>query len=596
MILNGGINSVAAVYYIAIPISAAWLVGFQASLWSAVFCLGCSLILALLEGNGVHLPQRFSGQPFGVWTGILQAMVISSVPVARVLQTVQEALVRSASDQKKLQEHQEGLAETIRERTAELLLARDQAQAANQAKSVFLANMSHELRTPLNAILGFSTLVRDDADLSEEHRQALDIVNRSGEHLLKLIDEILDVAKVEAGRMVAEYITFDLRNLVREVMHMMGVRARAKGLVLFLEAPADLLHSIRSDATKLREVFINLIGNAVKYTEKGSVTVRLDIGLREGQVPWLKIEVADTGIGIAPEDLVRIFDPFVQGGPVTQKGTGLGLSITRQFVRLMGGRIDVESSPGKGSLFRVELPVETADEFTVSAVPESRERIIGLAPGQPQWRILIVEDQDENRRLLERLLRGAGFDVRLAEDGERGIETFRTWRPQFVWMDLRLPGIGGLETAQRIRNLYGGREAKIVALTASASASQRAEVLAAGLDDFVAKPYRREEIFNCMARLLGVRYRFDKPTPTEITEPLAMAAEALAALSEDLRGELKNALVSLDLERIERLVGHIAKHDSALGEVLARRADSFSFTPILHALAACKGGAAVEPA
>lgn len=387
MVANGGINNGVAVYYIALPISAAWLLGFRASLWSAGFCLGCSLVLAVLEGNGLHVPRYFSRQPFLIWTGIVQATVISAVPVARILQILREALARSASDRKTLQKHQERLEEVVRQRTVELVLARDPAQAAN--------------------------------------------------------------------------------------------------------------------------------------------------------------------------------------------------------------RIEVESILGEGFLFRVGLPAERADEFTASAVREPRERIIRLAPGQAECRILIVEERAENRRLLECLLQSAGFHVRAAEDGEHSIEMFQTWRPQLIWVDLRQPGMGGLETARRIRNLDGGRDARIVALTASTSTSLRAKVLAAGLDDCLQEPYQPEEIFDRMARLLGIQYHYDECTPVAIPEPMTVPAPALAALPESLRGELEDALISLDIERIAQLVRRICERDSTLGEVLARRVDIFAFTPILHALAACRGDAAV---
>ena len=256
-------------------------------------------------------------------------------------------------------------------------------------------------------------------------------------------------------------------------------------------------------------------------------------------------------------------------------------------------RIEVQSVFGEGFLFRVELPVQRADEFSASALSEPRERHIRLAPGQAECRILIVEDRAENWRLLECLLQGAGFDVRVAENGERGIEMFQTWHPQLIWIDLRQPDMGGLETAQCIRNLYGGQDSKIVALTASASTSQQAEVLAAGLDDCLQEPYRPEEVFDCMARLLDIQYHYRESKTVAIPEPMAVPAPALAALPESLRGELEDALISLDIERIAQLVRRISERDSSLGEVLARRADLFAFTPILHALAACKGGAAV---
>ena len=505
-------------------------------------------------------------------------MVIGAVPVAQVLRILKEALARSQSAQESLRDYHDRLEELVEQRTSEL-------QAANRAKSVFLANMSHELRTPLHAILGFSTLVRDDPGLSEQHRHDLDIVNRSGERLLDLIDDVLDVAKIESGMVAVENAPFDLRDVIRDTLDMMRPRARAKNLDLALAVFADFPRFARSDAGKLRQVLVNLISNAVKYTERGCVFLRLDAKpLEDPRRLRLTFEVLDTGIGIAAEDQARIFAPFVQAGKAgSQKGTGLGLSITRQFVELMGGTIRVTSALGKGSAFRVDLPVQKADQSEVMVASVDPEKITALAPDQPEYRILIVEDEKENWLLLRCQLQDVGFHVRVAEDGAQGVELFRAWRPSLIWMDLRLPVMDGLEAARRIRQLDGGREAKIVAISASAFAHERDEVLAAGFDDFVRKPYRRNEIFDCIARQLSVRYLYGEAAPDK--EPAsALCPPALAALPEDLRRELMNALISLDTERIAALVDLVSERDDTLGKALERHAGRFAYTEILNAL------------
>ena len=575
IILNGGIRSVGAVYYLVLPISAAWLLGYRAALVSAGICLANLLIMAVLELSGRPLPRYVPGTPLGLWVSVVEAMIMAAVPISRILQIYKEALAR-------LHEYQGHLEELVEQRTVEL-------QAASQAKSVFLANMSHELRTPLNAILGFSTLVRDAPGLSEQHRRDLDIVNRSGEHLLKLIDEVLDVAKIEAGRVVVENAPFDVRALVRDAVEMMRARASAKSIELLVDASSSIPDFARSDAAKFRQMLINLLGNAVKFTEQGSVILRVDATPFDAGRILLIFEVQDTGIGIAPEDQTRIFSPFVRvGKAATQNGTGLGLSITRQFVQMMGGTVRVYSTPGKGSLFRIEVPVERAEAPEVVTTQRGREPIIGLEPGQPEYRILIVEDQRENWLLLQRLLLDAGFQVQVAEDGAQGVEMFRTWKPHLIWMDLRLPVMGGMEAAREIRVLDGGRHAKIVALTASAFAQQREDVLAAGLDDFVRKPYRREEIFDCMARHLGVRYLHEKARRGVPTHPItALRREALAKLPQQLRKELADAVVRLDPEPIVEVIGRVSKQDAQLGEVLAGCSKRFAYTEILSALEDC---------
>jgi CheY-like chemotaxis protein len=301
----------------------------------------------------------------------------------------------------------------------------------------------------------------------------------------------------------------------------------------------------------------------------------------------LILEVEDTGIGIAPEDQARMFDVFVQVSEArVRKGSGLGLSIIRQFVQMMGGTIRVQSTPGEGSLFRVELPVELVEESEVVVTGrDDPERVVGLAPGQPAYRILIVEDRRTNWLLLKRLLEDAGFLVRVAEDGDQAMDSFRIWQPALIWMDLRLHTMGGLEAAEQIRAMEGGHEVRIVALTASAFVQEREEVLAAGFDDFIRKPYRREEIFECMARQLGVRYLYETAQQSSPAQPMvAPALEALALVPHQLRTELAAAVVRLDPGPIAELICRVREHDARLGEVLATAAKRFAYTEILDAI------------
>jgi signal transduction histidine kinase/DNA-binding response OmpR family regulator len=572
IVLSGGIRTVIAVVYLVLPISAAWLLGYRAALLNAGVCLGSLLIMAVLEMSGRPLPLYFPGTPLGLWITVMAAMIMAAVPIAHILQIYKNALAR-------LRDYQGHLEELVAERTAELL-------AANQAKSAFLATMSHELRTPLNAILGFSAQVRDAPSLPEEHRRDLDIVNRSGEHLLHLIDDVLDLAKIEAGRVVVENAPFDVGGLVFGVMEMMRARAAAKNIELIVNVSPGAPAFARSDAAKIRQVLINLLGNAVKFTDEGSVILRVDAKPLDPERILLIFEVEDSGIGIGSEDQKLIFAPFVQAGKSAMHGgTGLGLSITRQFVKIMRGTISVQSAPGEGSVFRVELPVEQAGESEVVATDDGRQAVVGLAPGQPECRVLVVEDNRENWLLLQRLLLDGGFQVRVAEDGAQAVEMFQIWRPHFIWMDLRLPVMGGLEATREIRALEGGREVRIAALTASAFVHQRDEVLAAGMDDFLRKPYRRADIFDCMARHLGVRYLYEEASRALLADPAAvLRPAALASLPQQLRQELADAVVRLDPGPIAVVIGRVSEQDAQLGAILTRCAKRFAYTEMLSAL------------
>jgi len=474
----------------------------------------------------------------------------------------------------------------VAERTRELMIAKDAAESANRAKSAFLAAMSHELRTPLNAILGFSNLMRERG-ASVEQRRDLEIINRSGTHLLGLINDVLDLAKIEAGRSVVEIAPCDLRSVLEDVEGMIRGRAEAKQLAFYVVAPSQI-PVVRTDGARLRQILINLLANAVRYTDRGSVSLTLRIDERtDSKNALLAFEVADTGMGIAPEDQDRVFEPFVQAATNrSRKGTGLGLTIAKQTLMSMGGTIELESALGRGSCFRVNLPVGRAQQAEVTPEADGRERIAVLEPGQEDYRVLVVDDEPENSMLLDRLLRAAGFrHVQIAHNGSEAIETFQQWRPHFIWMDLQMPGMDGIEATRRIRELEGGREVKIAAVTASRFKSQINDVIAAGLDDFVLKPYRPMDIFECMARHIGARFRDEeKPQPETEGAALLLRPEHLTALPDGLRAQFREAVVALDVNRISDLIELVSKQDADLGLVLRSYADRLAFSAILNAV------------
>lgn len=499
-------------------------------------------------------------------------------------------LIERKRTEEELRQYKNHLEETVQQRTAELMLARDAAESANQAKSVFLANMSHELRTPLNAVLGFSRMMSLDPQLSAGQHETLGIINRSGEHLLSLINDVLEMAKIEAGRLQLELAPFDLGNMVRDVIEMMQHRCDEKGLQLLFDQASEFPRYINGDEARLRQILINLLSNAVKFTAQGGVTVRL--GVSDDECRQLLIEIEDSGQGIRPEDQQRLFDPFVQlTENATQQGTGLGLSITRQFVQLMGGQISVDSEPGKGSSFRVDLtvqPVQDADILKPAA--KHTGEVIGIAPGQPAYRILITEDQHDNQLLLSRLMANIGLETRVAENGKKCVELFRQWQPDLIWMDRRMPVMDGLQATREIRSKPGGDKVKIVAVTASAFKEEQQEMLEAGLDDFLRKPYRIDELYACMARHLGLKFIYTE-NAGEADPPVLLTGDMLADVPQPLQQQLHKALEALDNVRIEASIRHIGRVDPALAHTLSRLANEFDYPAILDALEVATKGA-----
>jgi len=469
---------------------------------------------------------------------------------------------------------------------AKLIKAKDAAEAANRTKSMFLANMSHELRTPMNAILGFSELLRHSQGLSETERKNLAIIRKSGDHLLGLINDVLDLIKIETGHIQLESKPFDIGDIVLGLVDMMRGRAREMGLQLFMEQSPDFPRYIVGDEAKLRQILINLLSNAVKATEKGCITLRL--GVKGDPAEILVMEVEDTGVGIAPEEQEKIFDAFVQAGsPSKQKGTGLGLAITRQFVMLMGGTITLTSTLGKGSAFHVEVPFQPVRPEDLPADAPKRGEVVALAPGQPEFRILVVDDQFENRLLLTQLLeRVGGFAIKQAENGSDAVEQFQNWHPQFIWMDQRMPVMSGVEATQRIRALPGGDAVKIAAVTASSFKQDDDALMNAGFDDIVHKPYRPEQIFDCMANLLGAVFVRATPIIAEAAKQAAndCSLQTLSELPATLRQSLADALIGLDEARISAIVTEIGQASPGLAAALEALVERYNYEPILDTL------------
>ena len=491
----------------------------------------------------------------------------------------------------------------LRATMVELERAREAAEAASRAKSVFLANMSHEFRTPLNAILGFTQVLRRDGRLDSGQMESIEIVQRSSEHLLGLINDVLEMSKIEAGRTVLKRRNFDLHRMLEGLEEMFALRAENKGIALELELDRAVPRYIHSDEGKLRQVLMNLLGNAVKFTQHGQVTLRVYPGRHpvepDGHLVWIAWEVEDTGPGISAAELEQIFVPFVQSasGQEAQEGTGLGLSISQQYVRLMQGEIQVRSEPGRGSCFTFELPVEVVEPSELD-YPTLTRRVVGLAAGQPVYRLLAVDDQEVNRMLLHRLFGPLGFEVREAANGQEALEIWEQWQPHLIWMDMRMPVMNGYEATRRIKASTRGQATIIIALTASGLEEERQVILSEGCDDYLRKPFHEQDLFDAVARHLGVRYVYEAIPPAGSAGGLAESggpgatpedgeatlAQRLALATPEWITELERATILGDQEAITQLANAIVGQDPALASSLVALAQKFDHDRILTAI------------
>lgn len=442
----------------------------------------------------------------------------------------------------------------IKNHETELAKARDQAMAANKAKSAFLANMSHELRTPLNGILGYAQILIKDRQLNEQQRKGIEVIQRSGEYLLTLISDILDLSKIEAGKLEIFPAEFHLKPFLNSLAELFKMRAQQKEIEFIYQFSDDLPIGVSGDEKRLRQIIINILGNAIKFTKKGQVSFTVEYYNKR-----FIFKIIDSGIGIAKEELENIFLPFQQAGDQKSKeqGTGLGLSITKKLIELMGGRLHVDSVLGQGSTFWIELYLPVISSMVEETQSIEAPRVIGYQKAEKPLQILIVDDNWENRAILTNMLEPLGFTIINAVNGVEGVTFTFEYQPDLILMDLVMPEMDGFDATREIRKTL--KELPIIAASASVFEQHRQLSLDVGCNAFLDKPIRESELLNVLKQFLHVEWIYEElesPSNIETTE------QPLAILSTEQASKLMNLTKTGNIKGIINFAKELQQQDS----------------------------------